>query len=522
MPNYKFLILIIYSFTLACFNIKAYAITENQYFVINKLINEENIDKAFSDLKVLQKNETKLSARSQILIGKIYLALEQPAKAFSFFEQATFTSVSTDDLAYAGMSMSAIKLGNLSEAKTYAEKALNENLDLVEAKLALGLVFSDYGQMEKAETYFKKAILASRNSLMSVRTYASSKMRQGRYKEARNIITNALLEQKSNAATTDLLGKIFWIEGDIKEAVRLRSDASEMFRKSGNIERAEQIVSWLNTAAMPKVNEIRKSERVEKEKIEKKKVENKKIEKKPGSSKPKLASPKRATLKPDTRPEEIFVDKDKPTYTGSGVILNDGEWVVTNRHVIEDSQYIVVRNGLGKVREVESVEVPTDENIDLALLKLKKPFPRNYSLLFSDIKSPKAGEQIYVMGYPMSTILGRYNPSISQGIVSKTSGFGEMTGEFQITAKINKGNSGGPIFNDKGEIIGISVGKLNKTELLNQDGFIPEDVNVGISGEVLSNFLNMPIKANLNESEKYDASQIYEYMRPSVVFIVSQ
>ena len=64
--------------------------------------------------------------------------------------------------------------------------------------------------------------------------------------------------------------------------------------------------------------------------------------------------------------------------------------------------------------------------------------------------------------------------------------------------------------------------ELNKTEVLNQDGFIPEDVNVGISGQVLSNFLNIPIKANLSESKKYDASQIYEYMRPSVVFIVSQ
>ena len=115
------------------------------------------------------------------------------------------------------------------------------------------------------------------------------------------------------------------------------------------------------------------------------------------------------------------------------------------------------------------------------------------------LKVPKAGEQIYVMGYPMSSILGRYNPSISQGIVSKTSGFGEMAGEFQITAKMNKGNSGGPIFNDKGEIIGISVGKLNKTEVLNKDGFIPEDVNVGISGQVLTNFLNMPVKANINE-----------------------
>ena len=166
--------------------------------------------------------------------------------------------------------------------------------------------------------------------------------------------------------------------------------------------------------------------------------------------------------------------------------------------------------------------MPTDENIDLALLKLNKPFPRDHSLSIRDIKSPKTGEQIYVMGYPMSSILGRYNPSISQGIVSKTSGFGEMAGEFQITAKMNKGNSGGPIFNDKGEIIGLSVGKLNKSEILKVDGFIPEDVNVGISGQVLTNFLNISVKANMSKSERYNASEIYQYMRPSVVFIVSQ
>ena len=517
MSKYKLLTVILSFLALLCFNIKAYAITENQYLVINKLINEENIDKAFSELKNLQKKENKLSSRGHILIGKIYLALEQPAKAYSFFEKATFTSVLNHDLAYAGMSMSAIKLGNLSDAKIYANKALNENPDLVEAKLALGLIFTDYGEIKKAEKYFKKAILTSRNSLMSVRAYASSKMREGQHKEARDIITNALLEQKSDAATTDLLGKLFWIEGNIKEAVRLRSEASEMFRKSGNTQRAEQIVSWLNTSAIPKVNEIRKIERIEKEKIEKKENENRKK-----SSQPKLVAPKKIKLKPQEKPEEIFVDKNKPTFTGSGVILNDGKWIITNRHVIDGSKYIIVRNGLGKVREVETVEVPSNKDIDLALLKLKNPYPSNYSLSIGDIKSPKPGEQIYVMGYPMSSILGRYNPSISEGIVSKTSGFGEMAGEFQITAKMNKGNSGGPIFNDKGEMIGISVGKLNKSEVLKVDGFIPEDVNVGISGQVLTNFLNMPVKANINESKIYNASEIYQYMRPSVVFIVSQ
>ena len=521
MSKNKFLKLILSFLTIICFSIKSYAITENQYLGINKLIEQENIDKAFSDLKILQKDEGKLSARSQILIGKIYLTLEQPAKAFSYFEKATFTSVSTDDLAYAGMSMSAVKLGNLADAQKFAEKALKENPDLVEAKLALGLVFTDYGQIKKAETYFKKAILASRNSLMAVRAYANSKMRQGQNKEAIKVITKALMEQKSDAATTDLLGKIFWIDGDIKEAIRLRSEASEMFRKSGNIQRAEQILSWLNIAAMPKVNEIRRSERIKQDKIEKER-KNKKLEKKVKPAVPKIVSPKRVALHPNNKPEEIFVNKEKPAFTGSGVILNNGKWVITNRHVIEGTKYTVVRNGLGKVREVEAIELPTNKNIDLALLILKKPFPSNHSLSIEDIKVPKAGEQIYIMGYPMSSILGRYNPSISQGIISKTSGFGEVAGQFQVTAKMNKGNSGGPIFNDKGQIIGISVGKLNKNEVLKNDGFIPEDVNVGISGQVVLNFLNMPVKASLKENSKYDATQIYEYMRPSVVFIVSQ
>ena len=202
--------------------------------------------------------------------------------------------------------------------------------------------------------------------------------------------------------------------------------------------------------------------------------------------------------------------------------MNNGKWVITNRHVIEDSKYIIVRNGLGKVREVDGVEFPEDKNLDIALLKLKEPFPSSFSLSIDDIKKPIPGEQIYLMGYPMSSILGRYNPSISQGIVSKISGFGEVDGEFQITAKMNKGNSGGPIFNDRGEIIGVSVGKLNKSEILKNDGFIPEDVNIGISGQVVANFLNSSIKMNVNENEKYNASKIYEYMRPSVVFIVSQ
>ena len=88
--------------------IKSYSITNDEYSKINKLIELENIDKAFQELKVIQQKKPILSAKAQILIGKLYLSLEQPAKAFSFFDKATFTSVTTDDLAYAGMSLASI------------------------------------------------------------------------------------------------------------------------------------------------------------------------------------------------------------------------------------------------------------------------------------------------------------------------------------------------------------------------------------------------------------------------------
>ena len=91
-----------------------------------------------------------------------------------------------------------------------------------------------------------------------------------------------------------------------------------------------------------------------------------------------------------------------------------------------------------------------------------------------------------------------------------------------MTATLNVGNSGGPVFNQNGLVVGVSLAKLDKKFLLKQKGILVQDVNLAISGDVLLNFLNEPINNDSNSVQKYDASEIYKYMRPSVVFIVSQ
>ena len=70
------------------------------------------------------------------------------------------------------------------------------------------------------------------------------------------------------------------------------------------------------------------------------------------------------------------------------------------------------------------------------------------------------------MGFPLTSALGDSAPSLTEGIVSKTTGWGDNIGTFSFTSKANKGNSGGPIFTDNGELIGVTVSKLPKKDFL--------------------------------------------------------
>jgi S1-C subfamily serine protease len=123
------------------------------------------------------------------------------------------------------------------------------------------------------------------------------------------------------------------------------------------------------------------------------------------------------------------------------------------------------------------------------------------------------------MGYPLADILGENKPSITQGIVSKDTGMNDDPGFFQLTAKLNSGNSGGPIFTEEGNIIGIAVMKLDKTLMLQEDGTIPEDVNFGIPStriERLTGYSSDEIF-----TQDLDLEKLYEALIPSVVMVLN-
>ena len=145
-------------------------------------------------------------------------------------------------------------------------------------------------------------------------------------------------------------------------------------------------------------------------------------------------------------------------WTGTGFALTNN-YVVTNYHVIENAKIITLTgiNGNFSIKHNASVAA-TDKNNDLALLKLNgnvsiTNIPYSIKTTTSDV-----GEEIFVLGYPLTATMGD-EIKLTTGVISSKSGFQGDISQYQISAPIQPGNSGGPLFDSKGNIIGIVSAK---------------------------------------------------------------
>ena len=119
----------------------------------------------------------------------------------------------------------------------------------------------------------------------------------------------------------------------------------------------------------------------------------------------------------------------RSVFSGSGVILDNGYSILTNKHVVEGLEYVVVRNGLGEIRYVSEISESISD--DLAILTLDKPFPSEYSIKNNEFNIGETGSKVFVIGYPMSSVFGSFHPTITEGIISNPLGFGEREQELQ-------------------------------------------------------------------------------------------
>ncbi len=141
-------------------------------------------------------------------------------------------------------------------------------------------------------------------------------------------------------------------------------------------------------------------------------------------------------------------------WTGSGFALLEG-YLVTNYHVIENAKNIMVQSGSDVFSNKKTATViATDKVNDLALLKVQGDIA-TYTLPYS-IKTftSDVGEDVWVLGFPLTSTMGD-EIKLTTGVISAKSGYEGDVAMYQISAPIQPGSSGGPVFDGKGNLIGV-------------------------------------------------------------------
>jgi S1-C subfamily serine protease len=144
---------------------------------------------------------------------------------------------------------------------------------------------------------------------------------------------------------------------------------------------------------------------------------------------------------------------------GTGFLIDGKGYLVTNAHVVKNATIVEVSNSQG---EYKARIIRVDPVADLAFLKIEDTAFRSYGQLPYGISRLKArlGEDLFTMGYPRDEIV------YSKGYVSARTGFRGDTLAYQITIAANPGNSGTPVFNKDGEVVGIVSGSQQNAQMV--------------------------------------------------------
>jgi S1-C subfamily serine protease len=198
-----------------------------------------------------------------------------------------------------------------------------------------------------------------------------------------------------------------------------------------------------------------------------------------------------AALPPDTDPapptQEGTTDSDEPRATGSGMLLNERGHVLTNNHVIEDCRGLTVR--LPGAGTIDASPIATDPQNDLAVIRITDTFDAETFAAFREGRSVRLADEVIAVGYPLTGLLSS-QVKVTTGSVNALAGLYDDSRHMQISVPVQPGNSGGPLVDLAGNVVGVITSKLDAIAVAEATGDIPQNINFAIKALVARSFLD--------------------------------
>lgn len=207
----------------------------------------------------------------------------------------------------------------------------------------------------------------------------------------------------------------------------------------------------------------------------------------------------------------------RPKSTGSGTIVSSSGHILTAAHVVADAARITVTTTQGTKT---ATVVRLDESNDLAVLKL---VDGTYAALsVAPSRSIRLGQAVATIGFPNVGIQG-FSPKLTRGEISSLNGIGDDPRSWQISVPVQPGNSGGPLLDENGNLIGVVLAKLG-LEAAKVTGDFPPNVGYAVKSAYAFALLEPYLNSSAPEPNTPDRKSSFEDMvakaQQSVVLIL--
>jgi hypothetical protein len=170
-------------------------------------------------------------------------------------------------------------------------------------------------------------------------------------------------------------------------------------------------------------------------------------------------------------------------YTGTGFFVTDTGYFVTNAHVVSQCSEIHVKTDDNATNDAQRIAMDTTN--DLALLKLAKTPSRTVALRIG----ARLGEGVEAFGFPHTDILSS-SGNFTLGNITALNGIGDDSRYIQISAPVQAGNSGGPLLDQSGNLVGVVSSKLDAMKVAMNGGDLPQNVNFAVKSTMVAAFLD--------------------------------
>lgn len=177
---------------------------------------------------------------------------------------------------------------------------------------------------------------------------------------------------------------------------------------------------------------------------------------------------------------------------GTGFAVSSDGLIVTAYHVVDAASAIKVR--FASTDWIPATYVKGSRKHDIAILSTKQAPPA--LLTFGKVTNLKQGDHVFTMGYPVAYILGE-DAKYTEGVISALSGLQGLESMLQITVPVQPGNSGGPLLNKEGQVVGIVISGAAEMFFYQETGSLPQNINWAVKGNYVQKLLG---------SEKYASS----------------